>query len=140
MYAYSGAIVPRQTPALARIAYYAFGACVVSFALEQYFYLAATASFVPKWIPPGQMFWAISTTAALALGAIALLTGWFARLSSVLTAAMLAGFGFLVWVPALVADPRSASNWSEGTETFLIAGAAWIVADYLHGRFSNART
>src|SRR5271169_4285688 len=35
---------------LARIGYVGFGICVVSFTLEQLFYLSGTASFVPKWI------------------------------------------------------------------------------------------
>jgi uncharacterized membrane protein YphA (DoxX/SURF4 family) len=39
---------------LTRIAYYAFAVCVISFALEQAFYLSATAGIVPKWIPFGQ--------------------------------------------------------------------------------------
>jgi hypothetical protein len=38
---------------VARIGYICLGICVVSFTLEQLFYLSGTASFVPKWIPPG---------------------------------------------------------------------------------------
>jgi len=67
---------------VARIGYFCFGICVISFTLEQLFYLSATAEFVPKWIPPGQMFWAITTTIALALAAIALLSGRSALLAS----------------------------------------------------------
>jgi len=37
---------------------------------------------------------------------------------------MLLIFGLLV-------DPRNHTNWSEITETFAIAGAAWILADLL---------
>jgi len=116
--------------------YYSFGICVVSFALEQLFYLSATASLVPKWIPPGQMFWAMATTAAFALAAIALLTGFMARLASRLTTAMIVGFGLLVWLPALFANPHSFLNWAEGTETLAIAASAWIVADFLGHRRS----
>jgi hypothetical protein len=38
------------------------GICAASFSLEQAFYLDATAKFVPKWVPPTQMFWAVTTT------------------------------------------------------------------------------
>jgi hypothetical protein len=31
----------------------------------------------------------------------------------------------------LVANPKSHGNWSEGLETFAIAGVAWVVADLL---------
>jgi len=131
LYACSGPTVPARTARLAQIGYYSFGICLISFALEQLFYLSATASLVPKWIPPGQMFWAMATTAAFALAAIALLTGLMARLASRLTTAMLVGFGLLVWLPALFAAPHSFDNWSETAETFAIAASAWVVADFL---------
>jgi uncharacterized membrane protein YphA (DoxX/SURF4 family) len=121
---------------LAQIGYYSFGICVVSFTLEQLFYLSETASLVPKWIPPGQMFWAMATSAAFALAAIALLTGFMARLASRLTTAMIVGFGLLIWLPALFADPHSFLNWAESAETLAIAASAWIVADFLGHRRS----
>ena len=136
LYACCGPIAPARTARLGQIGYYSFGICVVSFTLEQLFYLSATASFVPKWIPPGQMFWAIATTAAFALAAIALLTGLMARLASRLTTAMIVGFGLLVWLPALFANPHSFVNWAEGTETLGIAASAWMVADFLGQRRS----
>ena len=116
---------------LARIGYYSFAVCVISFMLEQAFYLPATASFVPKWIPPGQMFWAVATTVLFALAGIALLTGFRARLAARLNAAMIVGFGLLVWLPAIVGGPRSFNNWSETVETFGIAATACIVAAFL---------
>src|SRR5215472_19289948 len=42
---------------------------------------------------------------------------------------MLAVFGVLVWVPHLIAHPRAHFNWSECVLTFLVTGAAWMVAD-----------
>jgi len=137
LYACSGPIAPARTAKLAQIGYYSFGICVLSFALEQLFYLSATASLVPKWIPPGQMFWAIATTAAFALAAIALLTGFVAWLAARLTTSMLVSFGLLIWLPALFADPHSFLNWSEGLETLGIAASAWIVADFLGQRRST---
>jgi uncharacterized membrane protein YphA (DoxX/SURF4 family) len=138
LYACSGPIAPARTARLAQIGYYSFALCLVSFSLEQLFYLAATASLVPKWIPPGQMFWAMATTAAFALAALALLTGFMAWLASRLTTAMLVGFGLLVWLPALFADPHSFSNWSESVDTLGIAASAWIVANFLGQRRSTA--
>src|SRR5271165_5491353 len=44
-----------------RIGRILLGICTASFALEQAFYLDNTATLVPKWLPPGQMFWAIAT-------------------------------------------------------------------------------
>jgi hypothetical protein len=42
---------------------------------------------------------------------------------------MLALFGVLVWIPRLIAHPEAHLNWSEFALTFLITGAAWMVAD-----------
>jgi uncharacterized membrane protein YphA (DoxX/SURF4 family) len=137
LYACSGPIAPARKSRLAQVGYYSFGICVVSFTLEQLFYLSETASFVPKWIPPGQMFWAIATTVAFAVAAIALLTGFMARLASQLTTAMILGFGLLVWLPAIFSDRRSFVNWAEGVETVGIAATAWIVADFLSQRRSE---
>ncbi len=136
LYAGSGPIASDRTNRLAKFGYYSFGICVVSFALEQLFYLPATASLVPKWIGPGQMFWAWATTVAFAFAAISLSTGFKARLASQLITAMVLGFGLLVWLPVLVADPHHFANWAEATETLGICASAWIVADYLRDRGS----
>jgi hypothetical protein len=103
---------------------------VVSYTLEQLFYLSATASLVPRWIPPGRMFWAIATTLAFALAAVALLSGRLALLASRLLTAMLVGFALLVWLPALIANPHNVFNWTESAQTVAIAAAAWVVADF----------
>jgi uncharacterized membrane protein YphA (DoxX/SURF4 family) len=115
----------------ARIGYICFGICVVSFTIEQLVYLSGTSASVPKWIPPGQMFWAIITTIALALASIALLSGRSALLASRLLTAMLIGFGLLVWLPAPFADPHKLINWAGNAQNLAITGAAWIVADFL---------
>jgi hypothetical protein len=107
------------------------GLCAASFALEQAVYLHATASLVPKWIPPGQTFWAVTTTVLFALAAVALLANRMALLAARLLTMMLVLFGLLVWVPLLLSDSHSHTNWSEITETFAIAGAVWLLADLL---------
>ncbi len=112
-----------------RLARLGLGICAISFTLSQVVYLRVTADLVSKWIPPNQLFWAILTTIAFALAAIALLITRQARLASRLLALMLGLFGVLVWVPRLIARPQAHLNWSEFALTFLITGAAWVVAD-----------
>lgn len=106
-----------------------FGLCNISYAIEQVEFLARTVSLVPKWIPPNGTFWAIVTTIAFGLAGIALVVGYKSLLASRLLTVMLMVFGVAVWIPILVTDPRTHRNWSEGIETFAIAGAAWLVAD-----------
>jgi hypothetical protein len=105
------------------------GLCSASFAIEQVEFLARTASLVPTWMPPGQMFWAIVTTAAFALAAISLILGYHSLPASRLLALMFMIFGVVIWIPLLIAYPGSHSNWSEGLETFAIGGAVWIIAE-----------
>ncbi len=116
---------------LQRIGRILLGICAASFTLEQAFYLHATANLVPKWLPPSQLFWAVTTTVLFALAAVALLTNRTALLATRLLTIMLVIFGLLVWVPLLLSDPRNHTNWSENAETFEIAGAVWILADIL---------
>ena len=130
-YAMAGPTNSEGSRKIARFGYLSFGICVVSFTLEQVFYLSGTASFVPKWIPPGQMFWAIVTTIAFGWATVALLSGRFALSASRWLVVMLAGFGLLVWLPRPFADPHALINWAGNAQNLAITGAAWIVADYL---------
>jgi uncharacterized membrane protein len=116
---------------LHRIGRILLGVCAASFTLEQAFYLHPTASLVPKWLPPNQIFWAVATTVFFALAAVALLANRMALLAARLLTMMLLIFGLIVWVPLLLSAPRSHTNWSETAETFAIAGTAWILADLL---------
>ncbi|HKF02074.1 MAG TPA: hypothetical protein VKB49_07150 [Candidatus Sulfotelmatobacter sp.] len=115
--------------AFSRLARLGIGVCAVSFMLSQIIYLRVTADLVPRWILPNQMFWAILTTIAFALAAIALLINRQARLAIRLMTLMLILFGLMVWVPRLITHPEAHLNWSEFALTFLIAGASWMVAD-----------
>jgi uncharacterized membrane protein YphA (DoxX/SURF4 family) len=118
-----------RSAALGRAARLGLGLCAVSFTLAQVIFLHPTADLVPKWIPPNQMFWAILTTIAFALAAIAILINLKARLALRLMTLMLALFGLLVWVPLLIAHPEAHLNWSEFAINYLITGATWMVAE-----------
>ncbi len=131
IYASLAPVDSARAPRLASIGRICFGVCVISFMLEQAFYLRATADLVPKWLPPGQMFWAIATTVAFALAAIAIWSGRQALLASRLLTAMIVIFGLLVWIPAIIASPHSHFNWSENAQNFAILASAWVLADYL---------
>jgi len=138
LYARLSSAWSRET--LHRIGRILLGICAASFALEQAFYLHPTATLVPKWLPPSQMFWAVTTTVLFALAAVALLTNRMALLAARLLTMMLVIFGLLVWVALLFSAPHSHTNWSETVETFAIAGTAWILADRLAEAQENRRT
>ncbi len=131
VYARLSLSLPWSRETLNRIGRILLGICAASFTLEQAFYLHPTASLVPKWLPPTQMFWAVTTTVLFALAAVALLVNRMALLATRLLTMMLVIFGLFVWVPLILSDPHNHTNWSETVETFAIAGAAWILADLL---------
>jgi hypothetical protein len=109
----------------------AFGICVMSFAAAHFTALSATAAMVPKWMPPGQFFWAAATGAAFALAGIAIITGLLAVLAGRLLTAMLLVFGAAIWLPALVAHPGDHIVWAGNAFNLASAAAAWVVADWM---------
>lgn len=113
-------------PSAARIG---LGLSAVSFAAAQIVYFGVTAAMVPAWIPFGQTFWAVLTTAAFGLAAIALIFNLRARLAAALTASMVAAFGVLVWIPQLASHPGAHGNRSEFALTCLIASAYFRLSD-----------
>lgn len=115
--------------AIGRAARLGLGVCAMSFSWAQIVYLQHTASLVPTWIPPNQIFWTNVTTVAFALAGIAILINNRARLAMRLMALMLALFGVLVWVPQIVTHPGTSSNWTEIAANYLMSAASWLVAD-----------
>jgi hypothetical protein len=125
---------------IVRVANISFGICVLSYALYQLFYVNYTANLVPRWIPPGQMFWEVATTIAFALAAFAILSGISALLASRLLTIMLIGFGVLIWLPACMMHPNVMNNWDENALNLAIAGLAWIVSDFLYQKNNSTGT
>lgn len=128
VYAATEANAARALP-FGRVARLGLGVCAGSFMLGQSLLLRETAHLVPTWIPPNQRFWAILTTVAFGVAAVALLIHHRARLAISLMTIMLALFGLLVWVPHLISHPKAHFNWSECALTMLVTGASWMVAD-----------
>jgi hypothetical protein len=123
---------------ITRFAYIAFGVCVFAFLFG---HLPATCKcdvrhLIPGWLPPGKMFWAVTTTLAFPLASIALLSGRLALLAARLLTAMIVGIGLLVWLPAPFTKPFSDQhiNWAGNPQNLAIGAAAWIVADLLSQR------
>lgn len=135
-------LLPRGSAAATRadrIGRLTFGVCAVSFGLVHFFAVPQTAAMVPRWIPPGQTFWAVATGVAHLLAGVAILTGVLAPLASRLLTAMLVGFGVLVWAPALFANPRAHMTWAGNAVNLTMIGAAWVVADSIASRKRLAR-
>jgi hypothetical protein len=125
------AVPAARMPVLRQTTRIVLGICVVSFAWAQIVFLQHTASLVPAWLPPGQIFWTNVTTALFALAAIAILTNVRAQLAINLMVIMLALFGVIVWLPLLVTHPQSYAMWREISGNYAMTAAAWAVAGLL---------
>jgi uncharacterized membrane protein YphA (DoxX/SURF4 family) len=107
------------------------GVCAISFGLEHALNFAAVATWVPRWIPPGQMFWSVATAVFFFLAAASLLSGIKSGLAATLLTAQILGFEILVWIPKLIEAPHSHFVWSGNAIGIAIGTAAWVVADAL---------
>jgi hypothetical protein len=107
----------------------AYGICVISFGVVHVVIFATLPAYIPKWIPPGQLFWAYTTTVCFFLAAAAILSGVLATLASRLLTVMIAGFWLFVWVPRLFTLPHDHFSWAANGIGFVMAGACWVVSD-----------
>ena len=116
---------------LVRLGQIAFGICALIFGGAHFVYMNLTAPLVPKWLPPGQVFWADVTGVAQIAAGLAMLTGVQARLAAILLTAMYASFTVLVHAPMLWANPSNHWIWTENAVNLALIGVAWTVADSL---------
>ena len=119
-----------RAAAFGRVARLGLGVCAISFTLSQILYLPVTADLGSKVdSAKSDCFGRYSRRSHLHSRRLSILINRQARLAIRLMTLMLALFGVLVWVPRLIAHPEAHLNWSEFGLTFLITGAAWMVAD-----------
>jgi len=127
LYAATG---PRRADLLRRWARLLAGAFALMFGAVHFHYAEGTASFVPAWIPPSQIFWAYLTGAGYVAAGLALLSGVQARLAATLTTVMMACFVTLLHLPRVLHDPGLHVEWIMLAISSTLTGAAWLVRKY----------
>ena len=105
------------------------GLSAISFGIVHIYDMPGLLTWIPRWIPPSQMFWAYATTIGFFLAAAAILSGIMAPLASRLLTAEIVGFEILVWIPKLIAGPHDHFIWAGNAICVAIAGAIWAVSD-----------
>ncbi len=128
---FDGHIHTKLAASLLRVGQLAFGICAIVWGGAHFVYMNLTAPLVPKWLPPGQVFWGYVTGVCFMAAGLAILTGVKARLAAILLTAMIASFGLLANGPVLVANPSSHWNWTESALNLTLTGASWVVAEWL---------
>lgn len=117
--------------------YYLYAVCLLSFCVGHFTALKETAGFVPQWLPPGQMFWAVTTGVLYLLAAVAIVLNIKAALAARQVTLMMLGFAVLAWGPIVMGRPEH-FTWAGTVITVALASAAWIVADSLLQRSSES--
>ncbi len=120
-----GSPIARSESLFARLS----GLSAVSFGIVHIVDIPGLAAWVPKWIPPSQVFWCYVTAIDFFLAAAALLSGIMAPLASRLLTAQIVGFELLVWIPKLLASPHDHFMWAANGISIAISGAIWAVSD-----------
>jgi uncharacterized membrane protein YphA (DoxX/SURF4 family) len=120
-----GSSISRRESLIARL----YGFSAISFGIGHIYYMPGLLSWIPKWLPPSQMFWAYVTTLGFFLAAASILLGILAPLASRLVTAEIAGFEILVWIPKLLAGPHDHFNWAGNAICVALAAAPWVVSD-----------
>jgi len=106
-----------------------YGVCPISFGVVHFIYFSGAATWVPRWIPPGQKFWIGATGAFFLMAAAAILSGAMASLAVRLLTVMIFGFEVLVWVPRLVSASHDHFNWAGNAICIALGAGAWVVSD-----------
>jgi uncharacterized membrane protein len=110
-----------------RLARMLFAVSLLPIGLSHLVYVKQTAEFVPAWLPY-RVGWAYLTGAGQMACGLGVLFSIFARVAASAEAGMLSLFTLLVWVPAILAAPRTRLPWTAFFISWAIASAAWVVA------------
>jgi uncharacterized membrane protein YphA (DoxX/SURF4 family) len=115
-----------------------FGICAVSFGLQHLTNIKNNLEYVPKWLPPGAEFWVIVTGICFVLAGLAILTGIFDVLACWLLGLMFLTFNLTILPHYIFDDPHDHTAWGGNACNLAFVGSAWILAEALDAKRSNA--
>jgi uncharacterized membrane protein len=110
-----------------RIARIMFALSLIPIGLSHIVYVQATADLVPAWLPY-RTGWAYLTGAGHIAAGLGVLFSVLPRAAAYAEAGMLSVFTLLVWIPAILAAPKTRLPWTAFFISWAISAAAWAVA------------
>ncbi len=110
-----------------RIARILFAIWVIPVGLSHLFYVEATVSFIPAWIP-FKTFFAYLTGIGHMTSGVGVLFGILPRVAAWAEAGMLSVITLLVWAPAIFAAPKTRMPWTAFFISWAITAAVFVVA------------
>ncbi len=111
-----------------RIARILYGLCMIFFGVAHFMDVKDTVTLVPHWLPT-PLFFAYFTGCTFVAAGLAAIFNVVARLAVTLSAAQIASFLLLVWVPIVAGGARGSFQWSETILNAALCAAAWVLAD-----------
>jgi len=114
-----------------RIARILFAVSLIPIGLSHIVYVKGTAEFVPAWLP-FRTGWAYLTGAGHIAAGLGVLFSVLPRAAAYAEAGMLSVFTLLVWIPAILAAPRTRLPWTAFFISWAISAAAWAVAQNIN--------
>lgn len=119
-----------------RIARILFGVFVIPIGLSHLFYVKATADYVPAWLSY-RTFWAYLTGMGQMACGLGVLFRVLPRVAAAAETVMIGLFTLLVWLPAVVAAPRTRLPWTAFFISWAIGAGAWVVAQNMPAKRSG---
>jgi uncharacterized membrane protein len=116
-----------------RVARILFAVSLIPIGLSHLVYVKATVELVPAWLPY-RVGWAYLTGAGQMACGLGLLFSILPEVAAWAEAGMISLFTLLVWVPAIVAAPRTRLPWTAFFISWAIGSAAWVVAQNMAPR------
>jgi uncharacterized membrane protein len=104
-----------------------FAGCLLPIGLSHIVYVNQTADLVPAWLPY-RAGWAYLTGAGQIACGLGVLLSILPRVAATAEACMISLFTLLVWGPRIVDTPRGRLPWTAFFISWVIAAAAWVVA------------
>ena len=113
-----------------------FAVSLLPIGLSHIVYVKDTAGMVPAWLPY-RVGWAYLTGAGHMASGLGVLFSVLPRMAAMAEAGMLSAFTILVWIPAIVAAPRTRLPWTAFFISWAITAAAWVVAQNITPKASR---
>lgn len=110
-----------------------FAVSLLPIGLSHIVYVDITAGLVPAWLPY-RTGWAYLTGAGQMAAGLGVLFGVLPRVAAIAEACMISLFTLLIWAPDTVHDPHLRLNWTAFFISWVIAAAAWVVAQNMAPR------
>jgi uncharacterized membrane protein len=104
-----------------------FAAPMALFASQHFTNTKAVSSLVPAWLP-GHIFWTYFVGTSIVAAAVGIAAKKQARLAATLLGTMLMVFVLTLWIPQIIAHPKSVVAWAFGFRDLAFCGGALAFA------------